>query len=397
MPHGSVVSTLPQVEQVDSVRRRRCKRRQQRLAARSRASSSGAAPRAAPSAGPSPGSRASACAALRFPAIAMASRRGRQIGLLRKSAIGRRDADHLHGNARISPCRALDALVEAGHEVVAVYCQPPRPAGRGKARAQDRRSTSAPKQLGHRGAHTRRRFATRRSRRVRGAGRRCRGGRGLWPDPAASRSSTRRGCGCLNVHASLLPRWRGAAPIQRAILAGDDSDRRHHHADGSRARYRADAAQAASCRSTARLPGKSRKNWRNLALTALVEGLGDPTSFRPSRSPRTASTYAAKIDKAEARIDWTRAAERDRAPGPRLRPRPRRLVRGRTASGSSCSTPKRRRRSRHARRGARRLPDHRLRRGLRSGRRMVQRAGRGAMTPTSCCAASPIPEGTILP
>ena len=37
--------------------------------------------------------------------------------------------------------------------------------------------------------------------------------------------------GCLNLHASLLPRWRGAAPIQRAILAGDAAHRRHHHAD----------------------------------------------------------------------------------------------------------------------------------------------------------------------
>ena len=47
--------------------------------------------------------------------------------------------------------------------------------------------------------------------------------------------------GCLNVHASLLPRWRGAAPIQRAILAGDEMTGVTHHADGARARYRADA------------------------------------------------------------------------------------------------------------------------------------------------------------
>ena len=47
--------------------------------------------------------------------------------------------------------------------------------------------------------------------------------------------------GCLNIHASLLPRWRGAAPIQRALLAGDARDRHHDHADGRRARHRADA------------------------------------------------------------------------------------------------------------------------------------------------------------
>ena len=47
--------------------------------------------------------------------------------------------------------------------------------------------------------------------------------------------------GCLNVHASLLPRWRGAAPIQRAILAGDAETGRDDHGHGARAGYRADA------------------------------------------------------------------------------------------------------------------------------------------------------------
>ena len=48
--------------------------------------------------------------------------------------------------------------------------------------------------------------------------------------------------GCLNIHASLLPRWRGAAPIHRAIEAGDARNRRHHHADGCRPRHRRHAA-----------------------------------------------------------------------------------------------------------------------------------------------------------
>ena len=60
--------------------------------------------------------------------------------------------------------------------------------------------------------------------------------------------------GCLNVHASLLPRWRGAAPIQRAILAGDRETGDHHHADGRGARYRRDAAAARRCRSARRPP-----------------------------------------------------------------------------------------------------------------------------------------------
>ena len=55
--------------------------------------------------------------------------------------------------------------------------------------------------------------------------------------------------GCLNVHASLLPRWRGAAPVARAILAGDDGDGRMHHAHGSGAGYRSRDARAARPRS----------------------------------------------------------------------------------------------------------------------------------------------------
>ena len=145
----------------------------------------------------------------------------------------------------------LDALIAAGHEVVAVYTQPPRPAGRGKALppspVQQRAEAAGievrtPASL--KDAEEQAAFAALEPR--------CRGGRGLRADPAASRSSTRRGYGCLNVHASLLPRWRGAAPIQRAILAGDAADRRHHHADGARARHRADARRRCRPRSTAR-------------------------------------------------------------------------------------------------------------------------------------------------
>ena len=145
----------------------------------------------------------------------------------------------------------LDALLAAGHEVVAVYSQPPRPAGRGKA-LRPSPVQSARRGGGDRGAD---------------AGRRCASAAEqaafaaleldvavvaayglILPEPilAAPRH------GCLNVHASLLPRWRGAAPIQRAILAGDDDDRSHHHGDGARARHRADAGGAAGRRSTAR-------------------------------------------------------------------------------------------------------------------------------------------------
>ena len=115
----------------------------------------------------------------------------------------------------------LDALVEAGHEVVAVYSQPPRPAGRGKAprptavqtRAEaagiEVRTPSTPRKSDEEQA----RFA------ALDADVAVVAAYGLiLPEPILEAPRL----GCLNVHASLLPRWRGAAPIQRAILAGDE-------------------------------------------------------------------------------------------------------------------------------------------------------------------------------
>ena len=116
--------------------------------------------------------------------------------------------------------------------------------------------------------------------------------------------------GCLNIHASLLPRWRGAAPIQRAILAGDTRNRRHHHADGRRPRHRRDAAENAPCRfgiPTPRpacttlwlrqAPARSLRRWR----------------ITPARVPQAQddalATYAAKLSKDEARLDWPQPAD----------------------------------------------------------------------------------------
>src|SRR6056300_255514 len=113
----------------------------------------------------------------------------------------------------------LDALVEAGHEVAAVYCQPPRPAGRGKKERPTpvhARAIELGLDVRHpvflKGAAEQAEFAT------------------LNADaavvvayglilPQAILDAPKYGC--LNIHASLLPRWRGAAPIHRAIMAGD--------------------------------------------------------------------------------------------------------------------------------------------------------------------------------
>src|SRR3954468_300245 len=115
---------------------------------------------------------------------------------------------------------SLNALVEAGHEVVAVYSQPPRPAGRGKGERKTAVHERAealgievrtPRTL--RDAEEQARFA------ALGADMAVVAAYGLiLPRPILDAPKG----GCINVHASLLPRWRGAAPIQRAILAGDD-------------------------------------------------------------------------------------------------------------------------------------------------------------------------------
>src|SRR5947207_60057 len=114
---------------------------------------------------------------------------------------------------------SLDALVEAGHQIIAAYCRPPRPAGRGKAERKTAVHERA-EQLG---------IEVRTPRTLRDIDEQARF-RGLDADLAVvaayglilpSPILEAPKAGCINVHASLLPRWRGAAPIQRAILAGD--------------------------------------------------------------------------------------------------------------------------------------------------------------------------------
>src|SRR3954466_10581696 len=115
---------------------------------------------------------------------------------------------------------SLNALVEAGHEVVAVYSQPPRPAGRGKGE----RKTAVHERAEALGIEVRTprslRDAEEQSRyRALDADLAVVAAYGLiLPAPILEAPKM----GCINVHASLLPRWRGAAPIQRAILAGDE-------------------------------------------------------------------------------------------------------------------------------------------------------------------------------
>lgn len=205
---------------------------------------------------------------------------------------------------------ALKAIVEAGHEVALVLTQPDRPAGRGMAL-----QASPVKKLalecgievfqppGLKDAAAQQKIA------AVGAEVMVVAAYGLIL-PQAVLDLPR--LGCLNIHASLLPRWRGAAPIQRALLAGDDETgvcimQMEAGLDTGPVLLRGAFAIAPDDTAATlhdRLAG--------LGASLIVEALGKlplPAEVQPTEG----ITYAHKIEKAEASIDWRKtAAELDR-------------------------------------------------------------------------------------
>jgi methionyl-tRNA formyltransferase len=203
---------------------------------------------------------------------------------------------------------SLNALVEAGHDVVAVYAQPPRPAGRGKTQ----RKTAVHERADELGIEVRTPKSLRDSDeqakfRVLDADLAVVAAYGLILPKEILEAPK---AGCINVHASLLPRWRGAAPIQRAILAGDEISgvtlmRMDEGLDTGPmlARETLDIRHKNG--------GEVTDEMANIGAKLLVEWLDHPTQAQPQ--PIAGVTYASKIDKAEARIDWKRnAAEIER-------------------------------------------------------------------------------------
>ena len=205
----------------------------------------------------------------------------------------------------------LDGLVDAGHEVVAVYCQPPRPAGRGKKETPTpvhQRALALGLPVRHpvslKGADAQAEFAA------------------LNADlavvvayglilPQAVLDAPKRGC--LNIHASLLPRWRGAAPIHRAIMAGDAETgicimQMEAGLDTGPVLLRATTPIGAQDTT-----GQLHDRLSHMGAALIVEALSRLDDLTPESQPAEGVTYAAKIDKAEAAVDWTRpAAEVDR-------------------------------------------------------------------------------------
>ena len=199
----------------------------------------------------------------------------------------------------------LTALADAGHEVVCVYSQPPRPAGRGKVlrpspvqAAAEARGFALATPESFRDPAVLTKFAA------------------LNLDaavvvafgqilPQAALDVPR--LGCLNLHASLLPRWRGAAPIQRAIMAGDAETGvcvMQMDADLDTGPVLARKAMPIRPEDTA---GTLHDRLAKIGAALMVETLAMGT-FATTLQPKTGITYAAKIDKAEARIDWSRSA-----------------------------------------------------------------------------------------
>ncbi|HLQ20621.1 MAG TPA: methionyl-tRNA formyltransferase, partial [Tabrizicola sp.] len=199
----------------------------------------------------------------------------------------------------------LEAL-HARHQIVAVYCQPPRPAGRGKA---DRPSPVQAKAEAL-GLLVRHPVSLRNPEAVAefaalGADVAVVVAYGLIL-PQAVLDAPR--LGCLNIHASLLPRWRGAAPIHRAIMAGDAQTgvcimQMEAGLDTGPVLLR-EAVEIGAEETTAELHDRLSALGARLIVQAL-ERLPLPAEPQPEEGV----TYATKIDKAEARVDWTRPAE----------------------------------------------------------------------------------------
>jgi len=200
----------------------------------------------------------------------------------------------------------LDALLTAGHEIAAVYTQLPRPAGRGKALVPSpvqKRAEAAG--LAVRTPATLRDPEAQAEFAALDLDAAVVAAYGLIlsePILAAPRH------GCLNVHASLLPRWRGAAPIQRAILAGDETTGicimgMEKGLDTGSVYARRETSVG---RKTA---GALTDELAHMGAALMADVLARIGEIVPEPQPEDGVTYAAKIDKAEARLDFRRSAE----------------------------------------------------------------------------------------
>jgi len=203
---------------------------------------------------------------------------------------------------------ALAALREAGHRIVAVYCQPPRPAGRGhKARPSPVQQAAEAAGLEVRTPVSLKDAAEQAAFKALDADAAVVAAYGLIL-PKAILEAPR--LGCLNIHASLLPRWRGAAPLQRAILAGDTET-------GVTIMQMDEGLDTGAVVLAQRVPitrettaGELYATLAELGARLVVAALVGLVAGRlaPTPQPPGGVTYARKITPEEGRLDWSRPA-----------------------------------------------------------------------------------------
>lgn len=199
----------------------------------------------------------------------------------------------------------LDALIGAGHEVVAVYSQPPRPAGRGKGlrpspvqKRSEALGIEARTPLSLKDPEAQAAFAALDLEAAIVAAYGL-----ILPRPILD--APRRGC--LNVHASILPRWRGAAPIQRSILAGD----RMTGVTIMKMEEGLDTGAMMAVMGTPvgrKTAGELTGELARLGAEWMVEVLDQWHRIGPRIQPEEQATYAPKIRKEETRLDFARTA-----------------------------------------------------------------------------------------
>lgn len=285
----------------------------------------------------------------------------------------------------------LDALVAAGHEVVAVYTQPPRKANRGKkltpsavqARAEELGlPVRSPVSL--RNPQAQAQFAA------------------LNLDvavvaayglilPQAILDAPQHGC--LNVHGSLLPRWRGAAPVQRAILAGDQKA-------GVMVMQMEAGLDTGSVRATTEVEtgqkttGELTSELAELGAELMAVVLNNLEKHPAVPQSEEGITYAAKIDKAETRMDFSASAEQAQRQVRAFNPAPGawfefegqryRVLAAELSSGNGAAGT---------------VLDDELTIACGTGAirpTLIQRAGKPAMPTADLLRGKPIPPGTIL-
>ena len=201
---------------------------------------------------------------------------------------------------------ALHALVDAGHAIAAVYCQPPRPAGRGQAirKSPVQVAAEAMGVLVRTPARLRRDEVAQAEFAALDLDIAVVAAYGLIL-PEAMLAAPRRGC--LNIHASLLPRWRGAAPIQAALLAGDT--------ETGVTIMQMDAGLdtgAMLLHGVVPIAATTTASDLHDALAAMgakliLQTLDHPPA--PRAQPADGATYAAKLTRDDGRIDWSQPAE----------------------------------------------------------------------------------------